>query len=169
MESDPVWIHVLDSGGWTGGDQDESFPNIYNISKQNPPPGNSLAGGRSQQGAEPVSSGIVVPEGVDDPAQGPWRGPHTTPSALSRSQRLEGNLVSSRPTRGCAIQAPLCFLLLLSSDLIKRSITRLWWTDNAGFMFYSFQNFISNPDVPESSPGWIQGFPQDDGFSDLKG
>ena len=147
MESDPVWIYVPDSGWWTAGEQDESFPNIYNISKENPPPGNSLVGGRSQHGSEPASSGIVVPEGVGDPAQGPRRGPHTTPSALSRSQRLEVNLVSSRPTRGCAIQAPLCFLILLTSDLIKRSITRLWWTDNAGFMFYSFQNFKSNPDA----------------------
>ena len=147
MESDPVWIYVPDSVWWTAGEQDESFPNIYNISKENPPPGNSLVGGRSQHGSEPASSGSVVPEGVGDPAQGPRRGPHTTPSALSRSQRLEVNLVSSRPTRGCAIQAPLCFLILLTSDLIKRSITRLWWTDNAGFMFYSFQNFKSNPDA----------------------
>ena len=46
-------------------------PSIYNISKENPPPGNSLEGGRSQHVPEPASSGIVVPEGVDDPAQGP--------------------------------------------------------------------------------------------------
>lgn len=118
-------------------------PSIYNISKENPPPGNSLEGGRSQHVPEPASSGIVVPEGVDDPAQGPWRGPHATPSALNTSKRLEGNLVSSRPARGCAIQAPVCFLILLPSDLIKRSITRLWWTDKQrglyGLLFSELQ------------------------------